>query len=105
MTDVAPEAIESHGTPHMAAEPVAFPCQEPGCDERVLTYLTDADVEAHETLQVLRPTPETDDERLVRYWFCSPDCRAAFAEAAESGEREETMYDETTNAGREQDDG
>jgi hypothetical protein len=88
--------VESHGTPHMAAEPVAFPCQGPECTERLLTYLTEEDVEAHETLQVLRYTPETDDERLVRYWFCSPDCRAAFAEAAENGERDETLYDDET---------
>ena len=40
--------VESHGTPHMAAEPVAFPCQGPGCNERVLTYLTDEDVEARD---------------------------------------------------------
>jgi hypothetical protein len=89
------EAVESHGTPHIGAESVAFPCQGPGCNERVLTYLTDEDVEAGETLQVLRYTPETGDERLVRYWFCSPDCRAVFAEAAENGERDETLYDET----------
>jgi hypothetical protein len=91
--------VESHGTPRMDAEPVAFPCQGPECAERVLTYLTDEDVEAHETLQVLRNTPETDDERLVRYWFCSPDCRAAFAEATGSGEREETLYDERERSG------
>ena len=85
---------ESHGTPHMEARPVEFPCQGPACNERVVTYLTDEDVEAHETVQVLRYTPETDDERLVRYLFCSPDCRATFVNAVESGERPETLYDE-----------
>ena len=87
------QAVESHGTPRMDSKPVAFPCQGPACNERVLTYLTDEDVEARETLRVLRYTPETDDERLVCYWFCSPDCRAAFAEATENSEREETLYD------------
>ena len=86
--------VESYGTPRMDAEPVAFPCQGPGCDEHVLTYLTDEDVEARETLQVLQYTPESDGERIVRYWFCSSDCRAAFAEAAETGERDETLYDD-----------
>lgn len=66
----------------------------------LLTYLTDADVEARETLQVLRHTPESDGERLVRYWFCSPDCRAAFVGAVESGERDETLYnDEKVHSG------
>lgn len=88
--DHDPEAVESHGDPHIAAEPVDLPCKGPACDERVRTYLTDADVEAHETLRVLRYTPESDGERLVRYWFCSPDCRAAFVEDAD---REETLYD------------
>lgn len=100
------QAVESHGTPHMAAKPVGFPCQGPGCDEYVLTDLTDKDVEAHETLQLLRPTPETDDERLVRYWFCSPDCRTEYVEAVKNGECEETLYnDETLHDNREQSDG
>jgi hypothetical protein len=43
---------------------------------------------------VLRDTPGTDDERLVCYWFCSPDCRAEFVEAVEDGECEETLYDD-----------
>ena len=50
------------------------------------THLTDEDVEACETVQVLRYTPETDDERLVRYWFCSSDCRTNFVNKVESGE-------------------
>jgi hypothetical protein len=58
----------------------------------MLTHLANADVEARETLRVLRYTPEADDERLVRYWFCSPDCRAEFVEAVEDGEREEALY-------------
>ena len=86
------EAVESHGTPHMTAKPVKFPCQGPGCGEHVLTYLTDEDVEAGETLQVLRYTPETGDERLVRYWFCSPDCRTELVDAVEDGECEKTLY-------------
>jgi hypothetical protein len=86
--------VESHGTPHMAAQPVDLPCQGPGCGGRVVTYLTDEDVGARETLRVYRPTPETDDERLIRYWFCSPDCRATFVNAAESAERQETLYDD-----------
>ncbi|GAA0464474.1 hypothetical protein MUK72_19405 (plasmid) [Halococcus dombrowskii] len=85
---------ESHGTPHMEARPVDLPCQGPACNERVVTYLTDEDVEAHETVQVFRYTPEIDDERLVQYWFCSSDCRATFVNAVESGERPETLYDE-----------
>jgi hypothetical protein len=93
------EAVESHGTPLIDAKPVEFPCQGSECGESVLTYQTDEDVEAGETLQVLRYTPDTGDERLVRYWFCSPDCRAAFAEATENGERAETLYgDEMPNA-------
>jgi hypothetical protein len=88
------QAVESHGTPRMDAKPVDLPCQGPTCNKRVLTYLTDADVEAHETLQVRRPTPETGDERLVRYWFCSSGCRTAFAEAAEDDDHEETVYDD-----------
>ena len=92
------EAVESHGTPLIDSKPVKFLCQGPGCGESVLTDLTDEDVEVGETLQVLRYTPETGDERLVRYWFGSPDCRAAFAETAENGEREETLYDGTPNA-------
>jgi hypothetical protein len=56
-------------------------------------YLTDADVEARETLRVLRPTSETD-ERLVRYWFCSTNCRTEFVEAVENGACEETLYDD-----------
>ena len=92
------QAVESHGTPRMDANPVALPCQGPACGESVLTYQTNEDIEAGETLQVFRYTPETGDERLVRYWFCSPDCRTAFAQAAENGERDETLYDdETTN--------
>jgi hypothetical protein len=86
--------VESHGTPHMEARPVGFPCQGPGCSERVVTYLTDEDVEAHETVRVYRPTPEIDDERLIRYWFCSPDCRATFTNAVESGECPETLYED-----------
>ena len=87
------EAVESHGTPRMDARPVEFPCQGPACNERVFTYLTDEDVEAHETVRVLRYTPETDDERLVYYWFCSSGCRTNFVNAVESGEIEETLYD------------
>ena len=84
--------IESHGTPHMEAQPVDISCQGPGCDMYVRSYLTDEDVEAHETVQVRRDTPETDGERIVRYWFCSPDCRATFVNTVESGERSETLY-------------
>jgi hypothetical protein len=40
---------------------------------------------------------ENGDERLVRYWFCSPDCCTEFAEVVEDGERDETLYDETPN--------
>src|SRR5699024_9163834 len=35
--------VESDGTPHMAARPVDFPCQGPGCGRHVVTYLTDED--------------------------------------------------------------
>ena len=94
MTDTTPETVKSHGEPRPDARPVAFPCQEPTCDERVLTYLTEADSKAREMVQVLRYTPETDDERLVRYWFCSPECRDGFVEAVEDGECEETLYDD-----------
>ena len=87
------QAVESHGTPRMDARPVEFPCQGSGCGESVLTYQTNEDIEAGETLQVFRYTPETGDERLIRYWFCSSDCRATFANAVESGEREETLYE------------
>ncbi|EMA56811.1 hypothetical protein C451_00355 [Halococcus thailandensis JCM 13552] len=76
----------------MEAKPVEFPCQGPGCSESVITYLTDEDVEAHETIQVRRYTPESDDEHVARYLFCSSDCRATFVNAVESGEREETIY-------------
>ena len=87
------QVAESHGTPRIDAKPVAFPCQGPACNERVLTYQTDEDVEAHEALRVLRYTPETDDERLVRYWFCSSDSRATFVNAVESVGRKETLYE------------
>jgi hypothetical protein len=89
------QSFESHGTPHMEAKPTEFPCQGPACDKHVITYLTDEDVEAHETVQVYRHTAETDDERLIRYWFCSSDCHTAFINAIESGERSETLYDST----------
>ncbi len=75
------------------ARPVEFPCQGPACNERMLTYLTDEDVEAHEGIRVLRYTPRTDDERLVWYWFCSSDCRATFVNTVKSGERKETLYE------------
>ena len=88
------QAVESHGTPRIDAQPVDFPCQGPGCDKYVRSYLTDEDVAAHETVQVLQYTPESDGERIVRYWFCSPDCRATFVNAAENGEREETVYED-----------
>ena len=88
------QAVESHGTPRIDAQPVDFPCLGPGCDKYVRSHLTDEDVAAHETIQVLRYTPESDDERLVRYWFCSPGCHNAFAEAVESGDREETIYND-----------
>ncbi|EMA56386.1 hypothetical protein [Halococcus thailandensis] len=87
------ERVESHGTPHMAARPVDFPCQGPGCGGHVVTYLTDEDIEARETVRVYRPTADADDERLVRYLFCSSDCRATFINAVESGERPETLYE------------
>lgn len=99
MTDTTPETVESYGEPRPDARPVDLPCKGPTCDERVLTYLTEADSEARETVQVLRYTPETDDERLVRYWFCSPECRNAFVEDAD---RDETLYDETPNASRQE---
>lgn len=98
MTDANPDPVESHGDPIIGSRPISLPCKGPACDEWIRTHHTDADIEAAPNLQVLRYTPETDDERLVRYWFCSPECRAAFVEAAESGEREETLYDETPNA-------
>ena len=87
------EAVESHGTPRIDAQPVDFPCKGLGCDKYVRSHLTDEDVAAHETIQVLRYTPESDGERIVRYWFCSPDCHTTFVNAAESGERSETLYD------------
>ena len=67
--------------------------------ERVLIYLTDADIEAREKLQVLRPISKTDN-RLVRYWFCSTGCHTEFVEAVEDGESEErsTMTDAALNA-------
>jgi hypothetical protein len=61
--------------------------------ERVLTCLTDADIEAREKLQMLHPTSKTDD-RPVGYWFCSTDCRIEFVEAAKDGKREEALYDD-----------
>ena len=88
------QAVESHGTPRIDAQPVDFPCQGPGCDKYVRSYLTDEDVAAHETIQVLQYTPESDGKRIVRYWFCSPGCHTAFAEAVESGDREETIYND-----------
>jgi hypothetical protein len=95
MTDTTPETVESHGDHRPDARPVDLPCKGLTCDERVLTYLTEADAEVCETVQVLRYTPETDDERLVRYWFCSPECCDGFVEDAD---RDETLYDETSNA-------
>jgi hypothetical protein len=100
MTDIYPETIESHGNPVPGSRPISLPCKGPTCDEQVRTYQTDADTEARPNLQVLRYTPETDDERLVRYWFCSPECRTAFIE---HDDREETLYDETPNADQQED--
>jgi hypothetical protein len=88
------QAVESHGTPHIDTVPVDLPSQGPACDNRVITCLTDADIEARETLQVLRPAPETDDERLVRYWFCLTGYHTEFVEAVANGECEETLYDD-----------
>ena len=56
------QAVESHGTPRIESEPVAFPCQGPACNERVLTYLTDEDVEAGECVKTLY-----DDETANTY--------------------------------------
>ena len=98
------QTVESHGTPRVDASPVNLPCQGPACGEGVLTYLTEEDIEAHETVQVLRHTPETDDERIVRYFFCSEGCHADFFNAVESGEREETLYnDESVDSGERSD--
>jgi hypothetical protein len=101
MNDTSRETIESHGEPRPDSRPVDLPCKGPACNKRILTYLTDADTAAHETIQVLRFTPETDDERLVQYWFCSSECRTAFIEDAD---RDETLYDEETpNADQQED--
>lgn len=101
MIDTSPETVESHGEPRLDSRPVDLPCKGPACNERILTYLTEADLAAHETIQVLRSTPETNDERLVRYWFCSSECCTAFIE---DDDRDETLYDEETpNAGQQED--
>lgn len=69
--------VPSKGDPQ-ALSPVELPCKEPECDEELVTYLTDADIEYYENLEVRRRHEASGEVHRVRFLFCSTECRGRF---------------------------